>query len=117
LPDAEPGLDLLEKDGEWRLSMTMEPAWYAGTKREIVTTASLGKVAVPGLAYVRPDGSPLRFDRDYFGLTHQPDNPGCGPFASPPGGNASLRLWPLSRNDESPDAGPTYRSVNPPRDP
>jgi len=93
-PDFDPALKLREENGSWFLDCTPAPG-DAKPTGPLVTSELLGKAAVTGQPYVKPDGSPYRLDRDYFG-TRRPDAaPGPGPFATPVKGKQSLKVWPL----------------------
>jgi len=59
---------------------------------QLVTTKLLGKAAVSGLAYEDANGSPLKFDRDFFGRKRNQANPTPGPFQSPGTGTIVLQL-------------------------
>jgi alpha-N-arabinofuranosidase len=84
-----PAPKLLEKADGFYLQIAFEGA-FGARKRELVTSALLGKAAIPDLPYERPDGSPIRIDRDYFGKTRPSSGPTPGPFESP--GASPLKL-------------------------
>lgn len=58
-----------------------------------VTTALLGKAAIPQLPYENPDGSPLTVDMDYLGNRRSSTRPTPGPFENPGQGRLRLRVW------------------------
>jgi len=47
---------------------------------QTISTALLGEAFEPEQRFEQPDGSPIVFDKDYFGY-HRNINPLCGPFA------------------------------------
>ena len=96
LAEFDPGIKLVEeKDGVF-LHVRLEKAWAEKQPREVVTTERLGKAAIPGLPYEKPDGSPYRLDTDYFGKKRSAANPFPGPFE--PAGDAQqvLKVWPVA---------------------
>lgn len=94
-PDFDPKLALREEGGKWLLDFDSNAGGDA--TGPAVTSDLLGKAAIPGLAYVQPDGSPYRIDQDYLGTPHDKAHPRPGPFAAPAGANKSIQVWPLSR--------------------
>ena len=85
-------LQLEEKNGAWHLETgRIEPGQ---TKRNLVTSDLLGKAAVSGQAYLKPDGSPHRLDTDYNGQPIDSGNPFPGPFTAPKEGTRSIKVWP-----------------------
>jgi hypothetical protein len=90
--EANPRIKLLEEGGRFYLQVTCGPELkQAGTGR--VTTALLGKTAIPQLPYENPDGSPLTVDRDYFGQPRAQAKPTPGPFENPGAGELRLKVW------------------------
>ena len=61
--------------------------------RKLVTTALLGKAAIPDQAFENPAGTPLRIDTDYFGKKRNERHPLQGPFEIPEGGKQPLKVW------------------------
>lgn len=53
------------------------PGWIGNT----VSTALLGEAFEPEALFEHPDGTPILFNRDYFGI-HRSVNPTSGPFES-----------------------------------
>ena len=94
-PDAEPALELIEKRDGVYLRIDLSDVCDDDRSRELVTTERLGRAEVPDLPYERPDGTPYRIDRDYFGSERNPGNPCPGPFALPEGGKHLLKVWPV----------------------
>ena len=90
-PDIDPGLRLVEKADGFYLEIAFDGASGA-RKRQLVTSALLGKAAIPDLPYELADGSPVRIDRDYFGKTRRASGPTPGPFESPGTGPLELKV-------------------------
>jgi len=90
-PDIDPGLKLVERAGGFYLEIAFDGA-FGGPKRQLMTTALLGKAAIPDLPYERADGSPIRIDTDFFGKKRNASNPAPGPFESPGTGTLELKI-------------------------
>jgi alpha-N-arabinofuranosidase len=88
-----PDIQLTEQEDGWYLTIKMDKAWSQQKKRELVTTALLGKALVPGMAFEQPDGKPLRIDTDYFGNKRDITNPMPGPFEKVEDGKVTLKVW------------------------
>jgi alpha-N-arabinofuranosidase len=88
---SDPTVRLVEKPAGFYLDITLDPP-YGGRPRRLVTTALLGKAVIPDLPYERPDGSPLRIDRDYFGKARKTSDPTPGPFETPGHGRLELKV-------------------------
>lgn len=72
-------LKLEEKDGRWTLHTNLYQ--YLQTRElPVIDTAFLGEAFEPEQPFEQPDGSPVVFDRDYFGISFG-ESPLCGPFA------------------------------------
>ena len=63
------------------------------TKTTLITTASLGKAKMAKEGFENPDGSPIVFDTDFFGVKRSSTNPAPGPFAEPGSKVESLKIW------------------------
>jgi hypothetical protein len=59
----------------------------------LVTTESLGKAKIPGLAYENADGSPLKIDTDFFGKKRSRKHPTAGPFEQPEKTPIVIKAW------------------------
>ena len=92
-PDFDPGLQLISKTGGLYLEIKYDKTWTDEQPHKLVTTALLGKAAIPNLPYEQPDGSPIRVDTDYFGKSRSQSNPTPGPFESPGLGRLDLKVW------------------------
>ncbi|MBM4090196.1 MAG: hypothetical protein FJ276_12360 [Planctomycetes bacterium] len=88
-PDHDPGIQLVQKDGETYLCLQMGELPGAADAT-VVTTELLGKAQVSGLPYENPDGSPLKIDLDYVGNPRDEAKLVPGPFAGP--GAGAIRL-------------------------
>ena len=89
--DAAP--QLVSKPGALYLEFKFDQSWTEGRPRQIVTTALLGKAAIPDLPYEQPDGSPIRIDTDYLGKSRSESNPMPGPFERPGQGVLKIKVW------------------------
>jgi alpha-L-arabinofuranosidase len=90
--ELDPKVKLTESDGHFMLNLSLgaEPKPADTT---LVTTALLGKAAVPGLAYENADGSALKVDTDFFGHKRNKTHPSPGPFEMPATGSVILKVW------------------------
>ena len=59
---------------------------------QAITTELLGKAKLPKQAYEQPDGTPIVFDRDYFGHKRT-GNIVPGPFDEIKEGRQRIRIW------------------------
>ena len=82
-------VDVVMKDGKPVLSTNVYD-FLEGFKDEMVNTDTLGKAFEPEEAYENPDGTPITFDRDYFG-EHRGAVVVPGPFATKE--DAGKQLW------------------------
>jgi len=93
LPDFDPAIRLAEKADGVHLEITLDRVLAMPRARQLVTTALLGKAAIPNLPYERPDGSPLTIATDYFGRERNHTNPAPGPFEHLGPGRLDLKVW------------------------
>jgi len=84
-----------EKADGWYLEMDRN--WSTPATRKLVTSDLLGKAVVTDQAYLKPDGSPYRLDKDYTGSPRNAENPYPGPFAAPTDKKPSIQVWPITR--------------------
>ena len=82
-------VELVEKDGKPVLSTNVYD-FLEGFKDEMVYTGTLGKAFEPEEPFENPDGTPITFDRDYFG-GHRGAGVIPGPFAAKE--DAGKKLW------------------------
>ena len=75
-----PAISVVEKDVKYYLSGKLKDAIKDFTGN-MISTESLGLAFEPEQAFENPDGTPIIFDRDYFG-NHRAVAPAPGPFAS-----------------------------------
>jgi alpha-N-arabinofuranosidase len=95
-----PQIELKEKPDGWWLSMSADPSWTTKQKWDLVSTDILGRAKVPDQAYENPDGSPIRFDTDYFGENRNSENPSTGPFREYVTNTIELKVWPINHKIE-----------------
>ena len=94
VPDADPQIKLIEKDGSVTLELTWNSSWNGAKKRRLVTGEMLGKAVIPDLPFENPDGTPVVVDRDYFDTKRDEKMPFAGPFEGLREGRNILRVWP-----------------------
>lgn len=90
----DPALKLIRNDAQVWLEMRLDPAWTAAAPHQTVTTALLGRAAVPNAAFEQPDGSPVCLNLDYFNEHRNEANPTPGPFENPSHEVRRLEVWP-----------------------
>ncbi|HSP43566.1 MAG TPA: hypothetical protein VLO11_11890, partial [Luteolibacter sp.] len=95
LADFDPAIRLRAENGTWFLDLNV--GWGGTASGPLVTSDLLGETAVSGMAFVKPDGSPYRLDRDFHGGSHAGNNPSPGPFAGIGDGTHSIKVWPPAR--------------------
>ena len=80
-----------EADGQWFLTLTVDEAAAQAVCRP-VTTQRLGAPRLTEEAYENPDGTPIDFGPDYFGIRRDgPVRP--GPFAALTPGVHRFPVW------------------------
>jgi alpha-N-arabinofuranosidase len=96
-PIAEPGFDpeikLIKKPDGFYLQAKFNKTWIKERKRQLVTTALLGKTAISHLPYEQSDGKPIRIYTDYFGKQRNKNNPAPGPFENFKTGLNSFKVF------------------------
>jgi alpha-L-arabinofuranosidase len=95
-PDFDAGLELLEKPDGWYLTIRLDKAWRGERSRKLVTTALLGRAAIPELPFENADGSPLSVNTDYFGIQRSAANPFPGPVETTQEGKQVIKVWPVA---------------------
>ena len=93
--DFDPALRLWQDAGRWLLGI--DSGWKEESSGILVTSDLLGKAVIPGQAFVQPDASPYRLDRDYLGVSRGKQHPRPGPIEAPAGGVSAIQVWPLAR--------------------
>jgi len=83
---------ITEKDGVY-LEIAFDKAWLNGQKRDLVTSALLGRVIIPDLPFENTDGTPVKIDTDYFGKSRKTSNPSPGPFEMTKSGLQKIKVW------------------------
>ncbi len=98
-PRFDPAAGLIEKADGLYLQLRFDPAWAESAQTSVITTELLGKAVVSGAPFVRPDDSPYRLVRDYFGRMRNRPHPLPGPFGGPfqPADSRvqRVRVWPI----------------------
>ncbi len=92
--DFDPGVKLEQRADGWFLTITEDAAWRDQAKRQLVTSALLGKAKIPDLPCENADGTAVKIDTDYFGRPRNADNPFPGPFEVTDGGTRTVKVWP-----------------------
>lgn len=85
-PDA-----VIEDEGD-HVYLSFSVAGLDDFQIQTITTELLGKAKLPKQAYEQPDGTPIVFDRDYFGHKRT-GNPAPGPFCEIKEGRQRIRIW------------------------
>ena len=93
--ELDPDFRLIEEEGSYQLALTIDERLRTGRARPLVTTELLGKAKIPGVPYVKGDGTAYRLTRDYFGKPRDEKNPFPGPFELKAAGRVALEVWPL----------------------
>jgi hypothetical protein len=91
--EVDPAIKLVEKADGWYLEIKFDNAWVAQRTRKLVTTELLGKASIPNLPYERPDGTPIRVNRDYLDKPRNDANPTPGPLENPGTGTIAVKVW------------------------
>lgn len=89
LENADPGVTVVEENGEVFLKLRLGPLRPAAS---LVTTQTLGRTKVTGLLYENPDGTPLTVETDFWGRRRS-RTPTPGPFENPGTGEVKLKVW------------------------
>jgi hypothetical protein len=76
-------VELVEKDGHYHLETNLFD-YIKDFRVRMINTEILGKAFEPEQSFENPDGTPIRFDSDYFG-NHRGVHMIPGPFTSPVG--------------------------------
>lgn len=95
-PDFDPAITLVQRPDGWYLEFKINPAWGRDKPWSVIDSKKLGLALTPKLPFEKPDGTPYRLDKDYFGHKRNAVNCFPGPFASPNQENLSLKVWPRS---------------------
>lgn len=86
--DGDVKVELIEKDGQYYLDTNLYDL-LKDFSVQMVHTDTLGKAFEPDQKYENPDGSPIVFDRDYFGMQRSASVI-PGPFADAAGAGKQL---------------------------
>lgn len=93
LPEFNPELKIIEKEDGWYLEMTIDNTWASSQSQKIVTTDLLGIVEVPGLSFVKANGTAYTLNTDYFGMKRTAKNQFPGPFVMGEDGKQVVKVW------------------------
>ena len=74
-PEFDADIQCIEKSEGLFLSITLDVAWAATRRRDLVTSETLGSAIIPSLPFQRADGSAIRIDRDFRGKQRNTENP------------------------------------------
>jgi hypothetical protein len=85
-------ITILEEDGTVFLNLHYNEK-ADKIKTRLITTAILGKAAIPGQPFENIDGNPIRITTDYYGKFRNTDNPTPGPFEKMRQGLNKTRVW------------------------
>jgi len=92
LPDADPAIGIVEREGSVQLSLTLDPT-IGKQHYTMVTSALLGKTIISEQGYELPNGSALEIKSDYFDRSRRPESPYPGPFGHPDREQMVLEVW------------------------
>lgn len=107
-PKFDPQIQLTQVAGSYELGISLDGSWRRRVRRKLVTSDLLGKALIPNLPFQRPDGSPVRIDKDYRGQMRNPSNPYPGPFEFPAGGRKEIDVF---RSEASPGSDQAYSAI------
>ena len=93
LPDFDPEIRLVEESDGFYMEFHFDESWADLQSRKIINSDILGRVAVPGLPFEMPDGSPYTIDIDYLGNQRSQEAIFPGPFAAAGGGKKRVKVW------------------------
>jgi len=93
---------VLENDQEIRIEEKTDGVYFTmkmqrqviEMKNELITTKILGKAIVPNQEFVKPDGSEIVINNDFFVATRNEENPVPGPFENLNPKEMRLKVWP-----------------------
>lgn len=87
-----PKLEIEEKENGVYLNISLDQKYY-DLKESLITTETLGKTRVTKTNFENTDGTPMTFDKDYFGHSRTVGNAAAGPFVDLGGGEIALKVW------------------------
>jgi hypothetical protein len=83
----------IKEDGEnVYLTLNLDTG-FSGNKVTVVTSELLGNAKIPKARFENADGTPIIFDKDYFGNVRSEKIILPGPFAYPGEGKVTLKVW------------------------
>ncbi len=87
-----PQIELADKGKDVYLKFNLDPAFFKH-KEQLVTSEILGKTIISRQAFNNPDGTPIKFDLDYFGNMRSNQKILAGPFAGLEVEKVDLKIW------------------------
>jgi hypothetical protein len=87
-----PKIKLVETEAGVYLNITLDENYY-NFKGSLITSELLTKTRVTKSQFENTDGSPLTFDKDYFGHPRTVKNSAAGPFVDLEKGEINLKVW------------------------
>ena len=75
----DPQIKVIEKGEHVFLNISIDPS-LKGLQNTMITTDHLGKACIPDLPFEKNDGSFLKVDKDYLGISRDAKNPMAGPL-------------------------------------
>lgn len=75
------------------MEIAYDDGWKQEVKRELVTSALLGKTMVSKLPFKEPTGEQISLDTDFFEQVRNKKNPAPGPFEWEGTGKQKYRIW------------------------
>jgi alpha-L-arabinofuranosidase len=91
-PDFDPQIALKQAAGGLALEVNLEAAWAREQPGHLASSALFGLASIPQLPFERPNGAPIRIDRDFLGRPRDTANPFPGPLELFESGKQSIRL-------------------------
>jgi hypothetical protein len=87
-----PKIKLVETTGDVYLKFTLGEDYY-NLKGSLITSELLTKTRVTKTLFENTDGTPLTFDKDYFGKARSVNTSTAGPFVDLENGEVNLKVW------------------------
>jgi hypothetical protein len=87
-----PKIKLVETEAGVYLNITLDENYY-NFKGSLITSELLTKTRVTRTLFENTDGTPLTFDKDYFGHARSVVNSAAGPFVDLDKGVITLKVW------------------------
>jgi len=75
-----------------KVKIQVDPHLFQGASPMVITTDLLGKTYHADMNYEEPDGTPYRFDSDFFGIKRPEADVTPGPFELTDHGNTDFEI-------------------------